>query len=1324
MSGASGAPAMLWTAAAAAAAVAAAWWLRDPGVRYLAVAAAATGVAMLLGSRLPLRARGWALAFGASAVLFIALASVSQLSLTRISTDWPAYRTARLERGALALTGAYARTATSLREAATRALDAPADPVDAFRALGPLAPGSARGVLLYVKGQPLAWAGRMFTEADSLTAPIGIAYGPFYATMYATALRGDRRALATAVVHAEPPADRLTSPVDGEVALREGLSGFRLLVPLEDGGPQVATFADGRDTLLRAEAVAPDSEEARLIESDRARTSGLPVVAIALVFMVAAAWRLGRGVAWRLAPLAAVLLAVAVAPLSALSSRSVLFDPTVYYAKIGGPFTASAGALTVAAGFALLALMLALRARLRTPTRGIALLVAAAVVGVAPFLMRALARGVSPPPGGVTITLWLAWEVSLFLTAATLLVAAAAAGRSALGRARVLPVWLAPMLAAVGAIAGTIILEPPGDWPPWYTLLWMAAVGALAIARPHKRYVLAAGIVAACGAATLTWNAGVRGRTALANRDLDELTSPDPDVTALLARFGGVLAMQPPPLTEPELLQAYMHSDLVGAGFPVALTRWSPTGEIRAHIALDPIELPADAARDLILGAGRAGRPLVETVLAMPGVLTALAVPSYGGGATTVTVAPRTRLIPESPYMPLLGLAPREHGEPPYQISFAGVEPGAALEAGRTTWYRRGGDLHGDRVVRTMHGPRRAHIEIALRSPIVLAQRGALVVMLDVTLLALLWILTAAPGRVSRRWMRAGLRRWMASYRARLSLALFVFFVLPALGFALWSYERLLTEDRQARELVVRETLRAVESSDMARMDSTGDRLRTPLLVYRAGLLRWSSDPLWDALAPTGRLLDPATYLLLREGHEEFTGEEERVAGERALFGYRAGIVDAGEAYVLGAPGRLEDFALDQRRRDLAVLLALTTVLGALAALALSRAASRALAQPIGSLRAAALAIAAGEHEPPLEGEPPAEFGPVFSAFRRMAADLGASRAALEAAERRTSAVLRNVATGVVALGPGGDVTIANPRAEALLDHPLPLGTPLARVNAVIARQVGTFLASEREEEEFETALGEQQMQARLTRLGSGGAVLTLDDVTELARAQRVLAWGEMARQVAHEIKNPLTPIRLGVQHLQRTYQDSRADFDRILGDNATRILAEIDRLDEIARAFSRYGSAPASSMQTEATDVAAVVRNVMALEKMGRDSVEWRLHEDGERALAVARPDELREVMLNVLENARHAGATHVDVRVSPQDGRVHVEVRDDGRGIPASVMPRLFEPHFSTRTSGSGLGLPISRQLVESWGGAIAVASEVDKGTTVRIELRRVES
>jgi signal transduction histidine kinase len=1325
--GRSGALAVLWTAAAGATVVAAAWWLREPGVRYLVVAVAATGVAAALSGGLAHAARGWALAFAAAAAVFVALAAGSQSTLTRIAHAWPEYRASRLDRGGAALSAEFAATSAELAVTALRALDTPADVRAAFRLLEPSAKSSGRGVVLLAGGRPVAWAGRVFADADSMTAPLGIVRGPFYVTLYASATRDGRRAVATAVVHADPPASELTSAIDAGVARREGLHGFELLETRPGspasgwGGASAAVIVAGRDTLLRAQPVAPETEEARLIETDRVRTSGLPLLALALLFMVAAAWRHGRTLAWRVAPLASVLAAVAVAPLSALSSRSVFLDPTVYYARIGGPFTASAGALAVAAGLTLLALLLALRSSTGLRSRAAAVAVALAVVASGPFLMRALSRGVSPPPGGVTVTLWLAWETALFLAAAVLLVAAAAAGRTALGRARVLPAWLAPALAGGGAVLGSIILEPPGDWPQWYTLLWMLAVAALAFARPHKRYVLAAGIVAACGAATLTWNAGVRGRTALANRDLDELSTPDPDVTSLLARFGASLATRPAPASEPELLQMYMRSDLVGAGFPVALTRWDSRGEPIAGVALDPIVVPSVTMRELIVAASRLGRPVVETMLATPGVLTVLAVPSRGGGATTITVAPRTRLIPDDPYMPLLGLASREHGEPPYQVSLAAAEPVALLAPGRTTWYRRGTDLHGDRLVRTMYGARHAHVEIALRSPIILAQRGALVLLLDVLLLAMLWILSAAPAGAVWRWSRAGLRRWLASYRARLSLALFLFFVLPAVGFALWSYERLLTEDRQSRELVVRETLRSVESGDLARMDSTGARLGTPLLVYRGGLMRWSSDPLWYALAPTGRLLDPASYLLLAEGHEDFVGDEEHVAGERALFGYRTGVLAGGEPYVLGAPASAGDFALDQRRRDLAVLLVLTTVLGALAALALSRAASRALAEPIGALRAAALAIAAGEREPPLADEPPAEFRPVFSAFRRMAADLGASRAALEAAERRTSAVLRNVATGVVALAPEGTVVIANPRAEALLDHPLTPGTPLALAHADVAARVAAFLSVRREEEEFEVAFGERQMQARLTRLGTGGAVLTLDDVTELARAQRVLAWGEMARQVAHEIKNPLTPIRLGIQHLQRAYVDARGDFGGVLDDNAARILAEIDRLDEIARAFSRYGSAPAATEKAEPIDVALVVRDVLALERMGRDSVDWRLDDNGMRAMAYAHADELREVMLNVLENSRHAGAKRVEVRVTSLDGKVQVEVKDDGRGIPALVMPRLFEPHFSTRTSGSGLGLPISRQLVEAWGGAIAVASEEGKGTTVRIELRR---
>ena len=116
---------------------------------------------------------------------------------------------------------------------------------------------------------------------------------------------------------------------------------------------------------------------------------------------------------------------------------------------------------------------------------------------------------------------------------------------------------------------------------------------------------------------------------------------------------------------------------------------------------------------------------------------------------------------------------------------------------------------------------------------------------------------------------------------------------------------------------------------------------------------------------------------------------------------------------------------------------------------------------------------------------------------------------------------------------------------------------------------------------------------------------------------------------------------------------------------------------------------------------------------------VRWVLVGAEEPIRAVARADELREVLLNMLENARLAGANTVELRCGRRDGRVVIEVIDDGSGVPADLLPRLFEPHFSTRSSGSGLGLAMSRQIVESWGGGIAIASTEGEGTRVRIEL-----
>jgi len=539
----------------------------------------------------------------------------------------------------------------------------------------------------------------------------------------------------------------------------------------------------------------------------------------------------------------------------------------------------------------------------------------------------------------------------------------------------------------------------------------------------------------------------------------------------------------------------------------------------------------------------------------------------------------------------------------------------------------------------------------------------------------------------------------------------------------------LATDATQSRALLVNETLRALAPPPQAPLwlPAESDRLDTPLFLYRAGELAETSDPLYSELAPTGRYLRPAVELSLGVRDEETDARVERVGTSRALFGYRAFTSTTTPSAVIAAPARADELSLGRRRRDLGVLVLFATAVGVLAAFWLSGLAARQLASPIGTLREAALAIAGGSRAPPLETEPLVEFYPVFAAFRRMAADLNTSRTELEEAQRRTSAVLRNVASGVVAVDPDGRVSLANPRAEALLSTSLPTGVGFgARTPRTVAVVVERFLKSSRDEERFELALGQQELRGTLTRLVRGGAVVTVDDVTELARAQRVLAWGEMARQVAHEIKNPLTPIRLGVQHLRRARADARVDFDRVLEQNVNQILAEIDRLDEIARSFSRYGAAPEERPRAAAVDVAAIVREVVSLERMGESNLEWIEEGVEVPVMALSRGDELKEVLLNVLENARHANARRVTVAVelgSEDHGprRASIVVRDDGDGIPADVLPRIFEPHFSTRTSGSGLGLAISRQLVEGWGGTIGVESGngAGRGTTVVIRL-----
>jgi nitrogen fixation/metabolism regulation signal transduction histidine kinase len=483
-----------------------------------------------------------------------------------------------------------------------------------------------------------------------------------------------------------------------------------------------------------------------------------------------------------------------------------------------------------------------------------------------------------------------------------------------------------------------------------------------------------------------------------------------------------------------------------------------------------------------------------------------------------------------------------------------------------------------------------------------------------------------------------------------------------------------------------------------------------------------------DELGLVDPFLAPPVFVRLALQDELELTADGHTAGRPIRVGYR--VVLAGpprELAILAAPQLLDDERVRQQQEDLALALILATLLGVVAAAALAGLTARGLARPVAALREAAVAVGRGAPLPAFPPGAPREFEPVMSAFERMAADVTKSHAALEEARRRTAQVLANVATGVIAVDEGLRVTMANPRAAELLGAALGPGDLLPRAapaeSLPVWNAVAEFLAARPEgiaEREFE--LGGRQIRVQIAPLGPSpdGCVVALDDATALTRAARVLAWGEMARQVAHEIKNPLTPIRLGIQHLLRSRAQPRAgDFDVTLRDTAERILAEIDRLDAIARAFARFASPAAETLPLEPVDLHAAARKVVQLYTLGGADAATRFEVAGQPGLPVlARKDEVKEVLVNLLENARNAHARRVTVRV--WDGARRLTVEDDGRGIPAEALPRVFDPAFSTTSSGSGLGLAIAKRLVESWGGTIELASAAGRGTTVTVTLR----
>jgi len=225
---------------------------------------------------------------------------------------------------------------------------------------------------------------------------------------------------------------------------------------------------------------------------------------------------------------------------------------------------------------------------------------------------------------------------------------------------------------------------------------------------------------------------------------------------------------------------------------------------------------------------------------------------------------------------------------------------------------------------------------------------------------------------------------------------------------------------------------------------------------------------------------------------------------------------------------------------------------------------------------------------------------------------------------------------------------------------------------------------------------------------------------SELERTHRLEAWAEMARQVAHEIKNPLTPIQLSAEHLRRVHADRGEPLGEVLDSCVTSILGQVRLLRQISSEFSSFASSPTARVApVDLPELVAEVVDPYRTGLAGRVNIDNRVSPALPRVLVdrtlIAR------ALSNVVENALHAmpGAGSLTLTTEVAPGEVLLHVRDTGVGMDEEALARVFEPYFSTKATGTGLGLPIARRNVEVSGGAIEVESRKGAGTTVTLRL-----
>jgi two-component system nitrogen regulation sensor histidine kinase NtrY len=416
---------------------------------------------------------------------------------------------------------------------------------------------------------------------------------------------------------------------------------------------------------------------------------------------------------------------------------------------------------------------------------------------------------------------------------------------------------------------------------------------------------------------------------------------------------------------------------------------------------------------------------------------------------------------------------------------------------------------------------------------------------------------------------------------------------------------------------------------------------------------------------------------------------------------------------------------------------------------------AKGITEPIQLLAEGTAMVSSGNLDYRIEmgGEGDDEISTLVRSFNKMTEDLQRSRTALDAAyqdlsssnlelEQRRSymeTVMAQVTAGVISIDSDELVSTINPSALRMLEkgeQDEVVGRPLSHVLRSEEMKIYRDIVADLER------TGSEIMQRQITLVRERrsyvllisvsplkdeqgkhlGMVIVIDDMSELIRAHRAMAWREVARRIAHEIKNPLTPIKLSAQRLERRYADTLEGEDqKIFSESVRTIIRQVEALKHLVNEFSLFARLP--STQPVPSDLHELVREVLSLYKEAHTRISFQLVEDrGLPRLELDR-EQMKRVFINLLDNAVASiegdGKVAIETMYNAQLQIVRVEIRDTGRGIPPHRRERLFEPYYSTKPEGSGLGLTIVQRIIYDHYGYIRVADNEPAGTKFIIEL-----